>query len=594
MDIPVVYLIEQRQNQPKVGDIPGEVRRQILGSRLSRRVPAGASVAVAVGSRGIANIGLLVRSTLETLRDLGYRPFIVAAMGSHGGATPEGQHELLAEYGVTEKALQVPVKTDMEAVELGTNSWGEPVYWDKNALTADAVVTISRVKPHTDFRGRYESGIVKMLVIGLGKRAGAAQHHQYGIRGLRDMIPESAKVVLAKTRFALGLAILENAHEETAVIQAVEPEALLDTEPRLLDEARGLMARIPFDQLDLLIVGELGKNYSGTGMDVNVLGRQMVEGEPDQLVPKITRICVLDLSPESHGNAVGIGLADLTTTRLVRKIDPAVSNLNTLTSCFMLRSKIPIDLPDDRACIEMGLKTCWQPRLEQVRMAVIPNTLELSRLWVTGPLAEEARAREGLKVTGESRELPFDGAGNVCQEEVFPQSVRGKRWRPAKVELVDRVEVSSQLRRDMSSIAENPYDWSAGHVPEYYFHFSAALRIFGKIEDLDEITRTLGLTPTHTHRQGDKRTARSKPYDHDMWSYEAPVLKERDLEEHVEALWRAVRPHVAYLKGLKGSLTVDVFCGYRSNCGHAGFDVSHKALVLFTELEVPFGVSVVI
>jgi hypothetical protein len=427
MDLPHVFPVEQVLSQPQVTDLRGEVRRQILGSRLRQRVRPGATVALGVGSRGIAHVATLARAALDTLKELDYRPFVVAAMGSHGGATPEGQRDLLASYGVTEAAMGVPVRTAMDATVIGTNSWGEPVYWDNNARQADAVLTLARVKPHTDFHGPIESGIVKMLVIGLGKRDGAAAHHQYGVPGLRDMIRESARVVLAQNKFALGLAVLENAADQTALIRAVEPEELLDVEPRLLDQARGLMGKIPFDPLDLLVVGELGKNYSGTGMDTNVLGRQFVEGEPDLVQPKITRIVVLDVSEESHGNAVGVGLADLTTERLLGRMDRRITDVNVLTSCFLLRSKIPPALANDQECIAMGLQTCWQPRRERLRLAIIPNTLELSRLWVTAPLAEEARGRADLKVVGEGRPLPLDGAGNLRQKELFPHSVQGRR-----------------------------------------------------------------------------------------------------------------------------------------------------------------------
>jgi hypothetical protein len=274
------------------------VRRLWRESRVAGRFRRGARVAVAVGSRGIANLATIVRATLDALRDLGAQPFVVAAMGSHGGATAAGQRDLLAEYGVSEQALRVPVKTDMTAMRIGTNSWGEPVWWDQNALAADAVVTVSRVKPHTDFRGRFESGIAKMLVIGLGKRDGAAQHHRWGVRGLRDMIPETARVIVENTPFIGGLAVLENAREQTARLQVVDRDELFDVEPRLLDEARGLLGRLPFEQLDLLVIGEIGKNYSGAGIDPNVVGRLLIETQPEIESPKITRICALDLSPE--------------------------------------------------------------------------------------------------------------------------------------------------------------------------------------------------------------------------------------------------------------------------------------------------------
>jgi hypothetical protein len=429
VDFPRLTLLRQSAPQPVVQDVAAEVRRCWLGSRVAGRLRRGMRVAVAVGSRGIANLALLVRATLDSLRDLGAQPFVVAAMGSHGGATAAGQRQLLAEYGISEQALGVPVKTDMIAVPIGTNSWGEPVYWDKNALEADAVVTVSRVKPHTDFRGRYESGIVKMLVIGLGKRDGAAQHHRWGFRGLRDMIPETARVILEKTPFVGGLAILENAHEQTARLQVVLAEELLEVEPGLLEEARGLMGRLPFDRLDLLVIGEIGKNYSGAGIDPNVVGRLLIEGEPELPSPRITRLCALDVSPESHGNATGVGIADLATDRLLAAIDPVPFRMNNLTACFLWRSKLPFAFPTDRECIECGLATCWQPNREAVRMAVIPNTLELSELWVSAPLVEEARKHPHLEAAGEPRALPFDAAGNVLQEELFPHSVRGRRQR---------------------------------------------------------------------------------------------------------------------------------------------------------------------
>jgi hypothetical protein len=425
--MPQVGRLRQIAPQPAVADLAGAVRRQWESSRLPQSLRRGDRVAVAVGSRGIARVDVIVRATLDALRDFGAQPFVVAAMGSHGGGTAEGQRQILADYGVSEPTLRVPVRTDMTAVRIGTNSWGEPVYWDLNAWEADAVVTVSRVKAHTDFRGRYESGIVKMLVIGLGKREGAGQHHCWGVRGLRDMLPESARVVLEKTRFLAGLAVLENAREETAAIQVVDRDALLEEEPRLLERARALMGRLPFDRLDLLVIGEIGKNYSGAGIDPNVVGRLLVEGEAEFESPRITRICALDLSPESHGNGTGVGIADLTTERLLAAIDPAPFRLNNLTACFLWRAKLPIAFPTDRECIAAGLATCWQPDPGAVRLAVIPNTLELAELWVSPPLWEEARGRPDLERAGALRSLPFDPAANLPQGQLFPASTRGRR-----------------------------------------------------------------------------------------------------------------------------------------------------------------------
>jgi hypothetical protein len=455
VDIPHLAPLRQTTPQPSIADVAGEVRRLCRESRAAGRIRRGSRVAVGVGSRGIAKLSTIVRATLDSLRDLGAQPFVVAAMGSHGGATAAGQRQLLAEYGISEQALGVPVKTDMTAVRIGTNSWGEPVWWDKNALEADAVVTVSRVKPHTDFRGRFESGITKMLVIGLGKRDGASQHHRWGYRGLRDMLPQTARVIVEKTPFVGGLAVLENAREQTARLQVVDRDELFDVEPRLLEEARGLMGRLPFEQLDVLVIGEIGKNYSGAGIDPNVVGRLLIETQPEFESPKITRICALDLSPESHGNGTGCGIADLATERLLAAIDPVpfrMNNLtrlltflrvskpqsrpadgptrvNNLTACFLRRSQLPFAFPTDRTCIEAGLDTCWQPNRDAVRMAIIPNTLEVEHLWVSAPLMEEAGNNPDLKVSGTLQPLPFDAAGNLEQEILFPHSARGRRQR---------------------------------------------------------------------------------------------------------------------------------------------------------------------
>lgn len=429
MALPPLLPLRQTQPQPELLDLAAEVRRCWLDSPVAGRLRRGMRVAVGVGSRGIHRVAEIVCATLDTLRQLGTAPFVVAAMGSHGGATAAGQRQLLADYGISEQALGVPVKTDMTAVRIGTNDWGEPVWWDQNALSADAVVTVSRVKPHTDFFGPYGSGIVKMIVIGLGKREGAAQHHRWGSRGLRDMIAVSARVVLQKTPFVGGLAILENAREQTARVEVVTAERVLEVEPALLEESKRLMGRLPFDELDLLVIGEVGKNYSGAGIDPNVVGRLLIEGSPEPPAPRITRICALDLSPESHGNGTGIGLADLTTERFLAAIDPVPFRMNNLTACFLWRSKLPLAFSHDRQCIEAGLATCWQPDPEAVRMAVIPNTLEVAELWVSKALAEEAGKQPHLEVAGNAQPLPFDDAGNLRQADLFPHALCARRRR---------------------------------------------------------------------------------------------------------------------------------------------------------------------
>ncbi len=429
MDIPHVQGFRQTAPQPTVADVAGEVRRQWLTSATAKRIKPGMRIAVGCGSRGIKNYLTIAKATIDALKELGASPFVVAAMGSHGGATAEGQRELLASYDIDEAHLGVPIVTDMDAVPIGTNSWGQPVWWDRNALAADGVVTVSRVKPHTDFRGAFESGIMKMLVIGLGKRHGADQVHSFGTRGLRDMLPESGKIILAKTPFLGGLAILENANEETAKLEVVDRDDVLDREPPLLIEARQLMGRLPFKAMDVLIVGECGKNYSGAGMDPNVVGRMLIEASPEAETndPRITRMGVLEVSPESHGNATGIGIADLTTNRALAGIDQGPFRMNNLTARFLWRSKLPIAFETDHEVISACIETCWQPEFEKLKFCVIPNTLEVAELWVSPALAAEARATPHLEAFGEPQPLPFDAAGNLLQEKLFPHSVRGRR-----------------------------------------------------------------------------------------------------------------------------------------------------------------------
>jgi Lactate racemase N-terminal domain len=429
MVFPPLARVRQSIPQPRLLDVPGTIRRLIRGSRLRERVAPGGTIAIGIGSRGVHQIDLVARTIVDTLRDMSYKPFIVAAMGSHGGATPEGQRELLAGYGVTSESMGVAVKTDMETVVLGTNPVGLPIYFDKNAFEADGIILANRVKPHTDFRATHESGVLKMLVIGLGKRDGASQVHKLGVRGLQEVLPAVGRFLVKSTPFALGLAIVENAQDVPAEIAALEPETIFEIEPVLLERARGLMGRLPFDQIDLLVVGELGKNYSGAGMDPNVIGRLFVETQPDFDRPVVTRLVVLDVSDESHGNIVGIGFADLTTDRLVSRMDQQSFRINTLTSCCLQRSRIPLTLATDREAIQAGLETCWRIDPALARVVVIPNTLELQSLWVSKSLDDEVRAHPHLTCETDFQPMPFLEDGSLDQCRLFPESVRGQRGR---------------------------------------------------------------------------------------------------------------------------------------------------------------------
>ncbi len=425
--LPRIARVRRSLQQPEVEDPAAATREAILASQLRHRLSPGARLAITVGSRGIAAIDRIARSAVESVRALGFDPFVIAAMGSHGGGTPDGQRALLAELGVTESSVGCPIRSEMETVVLGTNSFGLPIRFDRNAHEADAILLLNRIKPHTSFTGRYESGLLKMLTIGLGKREGAEQVHKLGLPGLRAMLPEVGSFLLANTKVALGLAILENARERTAKVVAIEPEDLLQIEPQLLDESRGLMGRLPFDQMDVLIVGELGKNYSGTGIDPNVIGRQRIETMPDLPRPVITRLAVLDLSDETRGNANGIGLADLTTDRLVRKIDPKPTWVNNLTSNFLTRARVPLAMPTDHDVIATCLDSCWRIDRSQARMVLIPNTLELTDFWVTPALSAEVEAHPELSFASDFRPIPFNDAGELDQIAMFPESHQALR-----------------------------------------------------------------------------------------------------------------------------------------------------------------------
>jgi hypothetical protein len=429
MIVPHLARVRQAFLQPRLADVLASIRNALFGSRLRERVPHGGSIAVGIGSRGVHDIALIARTIVVTLGEMGYKPFIVAAMGSHGGATADGQRALLADYGITSDSMGVPVRTDMDTIVVGTSPAGLPIYFDTNAYQADGIVLANRVKPHTDFRGAHESGVLKMLVIGLGKREGASQIHKFGLRGMHELLPAVGRFLVEQTRFALGLAIIENADDLPAEIVAIEPESIFEIEPVLLNRARALMARLPFDQIDVLVVGEIGKNYSGAGMDPNVIGRLMVETQPDFERPAITRLAVLDVSDESHGNIVGVGFADLTTERLISKIDQHAFRTNVLTACFLERARIPITLPTDLDVIHAALETCWRIEPEIPRVVVVPNTLELKTLWVSAPFEDEIRRHPHLERESPFLPMPFLPDGSLDQERLFPESIRARRVR---------------------------------------------------------------------------------------------------------------------------------------------------------------------
>ena len=366
----------------------------------------------------------IVAGVLERLKAAGARPFILPAMGSHGGATAEGQREVLASYGVTEEAMGVPVCASMEVRPIGTSPDGVPVLCSVEALAADGIVVINRIKPHTDFSGALGSGLLKMLVIGLGKHAGAsAMHVAASHLGHERILRGMAGVLLQNAPVLGGVAILENQFHDTARLVVLPREEMAAGEDALLAEARALMPLLPFDEIDLLIVDQLGKNISGAGMDPNVTGRG-VQGYSSALLrdgrpsPFIRRIFVRDLTPETHGNAVGIGMADVTTTRLVDAMDRRTTCINALTAMGPQCAKIPICFDTDREALERTLTSLALPDSSRARLVRIADTLSLAEMDVSESLVPEVRAHGGLTVLGEARDLQFDARGNLAQRAV--------------------------------------------------------------------------------------------------------------------------------------------------------------------------------
>ena len=373
-----------------------------------RGIRPGARIAVAVGSRGIANLARIVRAAVRELSARGALPFVIPAMGSHGGATAEGQREVLAGYGITEAGVGAPVVSSLAVVELPAAPDGTRVYMSRDAWGSDGVLLVNRVKPHTDFHGIHESGLVKMAVIGLGKHAQALEIHSHGVAGLRERILPAARVVLGTGKVWGGLGIVENAREEPEILRLVSGEGLPEADRELLERARELQPRLPVDDLDVLLVDEMGKDVSGVGMDSNVIGRMRVRGQEEPERPRISSVAVFDLTEVSHGNALGVGLADVITLRLRDRIDLGATFENVVTSGFLERGKIPLSADTDRAAVEIALRGASVRDLSRARILRIRNTLRLGEVWASDALLPELTGREGVEITGERAPL-LDG-----------------------------------------------------------------------------------------------------------------------------------------------------------------------------------------
>lgn len=409
--LPPLHLVEQRFAVPPAVDPPVEIHRQ-WGDICSRiDLPEGAAVAVAVGSRGIRGLPVIVRAVVAHLRDQGYRPFIVPAMGSHGNATADGQQGVLADLGITEAAVGAAVHSSLDVVSLGEAD-GLPLYMDRIAAEADGVVLVNRVKQHTDFVGRFESGLMKMLVIGLGNHVGAASCHREALtRGLGDIIETVGHALLRKTRVLFGVAIVENQRHETCELRLISAARWGLVEPDMLDRARSLLPRLPLDDIDVLLVDEMGKDVSGAGMDPNVTARSAGCWVARRESPRITRTVVRMLTPAAEGNASGLGSVDIAPRRLIDQVDMAATATNALTSCAPEDCKLPLTVATDRDALLAALATLRPHTVDDLRLVHIRNTLALERLEVSPGCLPRLRRDAELAVARESTPLAFDEEG---------------------------------------------------------------------------------------------------------------------------------------------------------------------------------------
>ncbi len=401
----------QRFAADRLSDAAAQVRAEI--QRCAPVIRRGAPIAIAVGSRGIARLQEVVRATVGAVRERGGDPFIVPAMGSHGGATAEGQCEVLAGYGISETEVGAPVRSSMEVVELPRGQAPCRVFMDRLAREAEGTILLNRVKPHTDYHGEHESGLVKMAVIGLGKHAQALEIHRHGTTGLREHIPAVARQVLAAGNVLLGIGLVENAHHELAEIRAALPSQLFDVDRALLARARALMPRLPAEAIDILIVDELGKDISGTGLDTNVIGRLAIKGDPEPRSPQVKAIVVCDLTEASHGNALGMGLADVITRRLYDKIDLAAVAENVVTSTFFERGKIPLVAPTDRQAFEWAIRACGPVDAGALRVLRVRNTLHLEEFHASEALWRDLQDRPGVERLEAAAQPAFDPSGSL-------------------------------------------------------------------------------------------------------------------------------------------------------------------------------------
>jgi hypothetical protein len=409
--IPKMAKVKVKFDDKKIDDLGSALREKLQQEHIQNTVKPGMEIAIAVGSRGLDRLVELTAVTVQFLKEMGAKPFIVPSMGSHGGATAEGQRDVLAHLGVTEESAGCEIRSSMEVIKLGELSNGLPVYIDKYASQADGIVVINRVKPHTAFRGPVESGIMKMISIGLGKQKGAEACHQLGFKYMAENVPAMAKMIMEKKLILFGVATVENAFDKVAIVDVLTPEQIIDKEADLQAKAKELLPKLFFEQLEVLVIDQIGKNISGDGMDPNITGRYptpYAHGGPD-----VNKMVVLGLTHETEGNANGVGTADFTTKRLVDKMDLEATYANGLTSTVVAPTKIATTLPNDRESIQAAIKTSNILDFTKVKMVRIKNTLELSEIEVSEELLDYIAKHPNMEQISDLYEFTFDEKGNL-------------------------------------------------------------------------------------------------------------------------------------------------------------------------------------
>lgn len=415
---PRIFKIRQKIATPRLADVEKEMHELLDRFDLASKVKAGERIAITAGSRGIRDKAKVLRVIVSRLKSLQAKPFIVPCMGSHGGATAAGQVKVLHHLGITEEFVGAPIVSSMEVKEIGRTKFGTPVLIDRNICEqADKIIVVNRIKPHTDFDFDIESGLNKMMIIGMGKHKGALTAHRLTIKyGFPTMLSEIQPIILKALPFFLGVGIIENQYDQTASLHLLTPENFWEGEKPLLKKAKEIMPRLPFKQIDILVVDEIGKNISGAGLDPNVTGRLYFIGSPPLKEPKITRIFVRDLTPETEGNAIGIGFAEYTTQRLVKKIDPVATAINSITGMGPECARIPIAFEKDQEALQAALDNSGVLDVKDLRLVWIKNTLELEYLWAAESMLPEVKANPNLEIVSDLQEIPFDDQGNMVME----------------------------------------------------------------------------------------------------------------------------------------------------------------------------------